>query len=299
MVHGSKQSHTETAQFLFNQNRYLQAHRLTGLTFSDDALKPTCSITCVEAATGAYVSGLHAPFGGIECSDITRLDGMLKELVHVYKVQGAASVTVKQAPAFYQTTSASIHAALLTNGFQLLHADTNQHVPVNRTKTFAAQIDYQKRRSLRILKEKGAHAAVITSVEPDEWYELLLKSRRHKNFPVTVSKEAYEQLGRQLPDLYQYIGVFLDGVLIANAVCVQVTNDVIYYFLAASDPDFDVLSPSLMLIETLYDHACTKNIKVIDLGISSVAGVLNTGLHFFKRQVGALDSEKSTYVYYF
>lgn len=300
MIIESNRSDIETAQFLFNQNKYLHANQLTAVTFLDTVFEPTCQINCVEVQPGVYVSGVRAPFGGIECSDVQALDAALKELIQTCRQRSAKSITIKQAPFFYQTAvAADIHTALLSNGFELLYSDLNQYMPVDVSKSFAGSIDYQKRRSLRLLKEKGAQAVFCSSIESNAWYELYLKSRKHKNYPVTISKEAYEALSKKLPDAYRYVGVFLDGILIANAVWVQVTKEIVYYFLAASDPDFDVLSPSIILIEAIYDQACVEGIKTIDLGISSVEGIVNEGLHFFKRNIGGVDSQKNTYVYHF
>jgi hypothetical protein len=296
MIIESNRLDTETAHFLFNQNRYLQANSLTALTFADKASSPTCFINMIEALPKMYISGLRAPFAGIECSDTNALDTLVKELVETYRKRGDGEIFIKQAPVFYHTAvAADIDAALRSNGFKLLHTDVNQYLPVDAAKSFIGSIDYQKRRSLRILKQKGAQAVFFNAIESDIWYALYLKSRKYKNYPVTISKEQYDLLSIKLPDAYWYVGVFLDGKLIANAVWVQVTKDIVYYFLAASDPDYDVFSPSIMLIEALYDRACAEGIKIIDLGVSSIEGVLNEGLHFFKRNVGGIDSQKNTY----
>ncbi len=296
MIIESNRSNIETAQFLFNQNRYLYAHQLTAVTFSDAVSAAASQVTCVEVQPGVYVSGVRAPFGGVECLDIDALDFIVKELIDTCRTRGARSITIKQAPVFYQTEVASgIHQTLLSNNFQLLYSDVNQYMPVDASKSFINSIDYQKRRSLRMLKQKGAQAVFLNTIQSDDWYALYLKSRAYKNYPVTISKETYDTLSKQLPDVYQYVGVFLGGVLIATAVWVQVTNDVVYYFLAASDPVYEVISPSIMLVEAIYDQAVVRGIKTIDLGISSIEGQLNDGLHFFKRNVGGIDSQKNTY----
>ena len=72
-----------------------------------------------------------------------------------------------------------------------------------------------------------------------------------------------------------------------------------YYFLAASAPDYAHLSPTVLLIEALYIKAVQEKCTYVDLGISSVEGVLNEGLYAFKRHLRAEECLKKNYRFTF
>ena len=50
-------------------------------------------------------------------------------------------------------------------------------------------------------------------------------------------------------------------------------------------------------VQTAYKFCQNKGIRVLDLGISSVDGVLNQGLYNFKRRLGAVECPKRKYIW--
>ncbi|WP_018343568.1 GNAT family N-acetyltransferase [Cytophaga aurantiaca] len=287
------------AQFLFNQYFYLHAHQATVHSFADKTIAPDILLNCVEISEGNYVSGYCAPFAGIECTISTHVSDFIKELKTDLAARRATSLVIKQAPQCYQTNVwEAIHQALLANGFKEEVNETNQYIVVNTERLFVADIDAQKRRRLNNAKKLGMRVELFDRVETDDWYNVYCNARMDKGFPITISKEDYYSLSA-IPDVYTYAGVFLNDRLIANTVFVRVNKEVLYYFIAASDPAYAELSPTVLLIETLYEKAVQENYTLIDLGISSVDGVLNEGLHQFKKHVGAKDCSKRTYTLLF
>lgn len=286
------------ASFLFNQDFYLKNHTASALYFFDQSINPNLLCSIVEVSPGNFVSGYCAPFAGIECRDVQQLQTFVGYIKETCKTLGATSITLRQAPVCYQSTSAAIHEALMKNGFQLKFSDTNQHILVTDA-PFQTILDDQKKRRLAKLKATGARVEILNHIDSETWYDLYVQSRVAKDFPVTISKEAYMDLSSKLSDTYQYAGVYLEDTLLANAVFVKVNQDVLYYFLAASDADYASLSPSVLVLEAMYELAQKQQYKILDLGISSVDGQLNEGLHLFKKHVGAIDSQKNTYEFVF
>jgi len=287
-----------SAQFLFNQDEYLNQHSSSTITFIDKSSAPALVCKFAETEKGIYTSGIKAPFGGIECRSSGDLDFFVKDMLKEFSGRKASAVIIRQSPACYQPVYAeTINDVLLDNGFVLTCSDVNQHISVDAEKVFAEGIDDQKRRRLQKVKSHEARVELYDYIESADWYKLYVKSRQLKDFPVTISKEAYLHLSHQLKDVYTYAGVYMEEKLIANAVFVKVNKDVLYYFLAASDSDYASLSPSVLLVEAMYELAQHQNYKMIDLGISSVDGILNNGLHLFKKHLGGIDSQKNTYTW--
>lgn len=287
------------ASFLFNQDFYLKNQTTSALYFFDQRINPNLLCSIIEVSTGNFVSGYRAPFAGIECKDIHQLHTFIEYIKETCQSLGATSITLRQAPVCYQPeTSAAIHETLMKHGFQIKFSDVNQHISVTDA-PFYTLLDDQKKRRLTKLKSTGARLEILDRIDSDTWYDVYVQSRIVKNFPVTISKEAYMDLSAKISGTYQYAGVYLEDTLLANAIFVRVNEDVLYYFLAASDADYASLSPSVFVLEAMYELAQKQQHKILDLGISSVNGQLNEGLHLFKKHVGAIDSQKNTYEFVF
>ena len=300
MLISSTIAQTLHTQFLFNHFFYLNAHATSIVSFVDKKDAPSISLNCVEASEGNYVSGYCAPFAGIECTLSTEVSVFVKNVLTELAEKNAKSLTVKQAPDCYQPNVCNaIHETFIANGFVEQVREIDQYIIVDPSKVFSVNIDAQKRRRLNNAKKIGMRVELFDRIDSEEWYEVYSRARMCKGFPITISKEAYGSLSEKLPNVYTYAGVFLNEKLIANAIFVRINKDALYYFVAASDPDYAELSPSVLLIEALYEKAVHEKCTLIDLGISSVDGVLNEGLHQFKKHLGATDCSKKTYTFMF
>jgi len=285
-------------EFLFNSKTYLQQSGKNVYTAqaSIGSEYLLCQLTEIEDAV--YVSGYRATFGGIEGSAIIVLDNFIKTILNELRHRNAKSLLIRQAPSLYDSSFAeACQDVLLEHGFRLQSSDINQHIVVDGI--FEDKIDIQERKKLRRLREAGLTCKLYDRVEGDEWFDLLSRAREHKNFPLTLSKEAYYNLSKELPEIYTYAGVFLNERLVANAVFVKISENAIYYFVPASDPEYNYLSPAVLILESMYQLAMDQHCSIVDLGISSVDGILNQGLYKFKKNMGAIDSQKNIYKYTF
>jgi len=288
------------SKFLFNQYFYLIEEGKTSLTFVDNIYKPSLKLTCVETNTNEYVSGYHAPFAGIESDANVDIESFLAEIKLELLKRNARSLEIKQAPSFYQTKqSEEIDKALLKSGFVETTSDCNQYLLINPQIEFEALIEAQKRRRLKNAKKMGMHVQLFEHIDSNDWYQVYAEGRMDRGFPITISKEKYNTLSILRPDVYTYAGVYLHEELIATAIFVRVSKDVMYYFVAASSPRFAHLSPTVLIIEAMYHKAVNEQYAYLDLGVSSVSGELNEGLHAFKRHIGAQNCIKNTYLYTF
>jgi hypothetical protein len=288
------------SKFLFNQYFYLIEEGKSPLTFVDNIYKSSQQLTCVETNKNEYVSGYHAPFAGIESDANVDVESFFVEIKLELLKRNAISLEIKQAPFFYQTQSSEeIHNALLKSGFVETVSECNQYLPINPQIEFEALIEAQKRRRLKNAKKMGMHVQLFEHIDSTDWYEVYAEGRMDRGFPITISKEKYNTLSKLRPNIYTYAGVYLHEELIATAIFVHVSKDVMYYFVAASSPRFAHLSPTVLLIEAMYYKAVNEQCQYLDLGISSVSGELNEGLHAFKRHIGAQDCFKKTYLYTF
>ncbi|WP_299254960.1 GNAT family N-acetyltransferase [uncultured Cytophaga sp.] len=289
-----------STDFLFNQFFYLKNESPKPLLFIDNVHMPKVLLSCVESNKGEYMSGFHAPFGGLEALPSAPVELFLTETIADLRKQDIASLEIKQAPFFYQpNVSIEIHNALVKCGFAESATECNQYLVVDTNIQFDQHIDPQKRRRLKNAKKMGMYVALLDHIDTSDWYKVYAEGRTDKGFPITISEDKYNALYELMPHIYTYAGVYLDEILIATAIFVRVSKNVMYYFLAASAPDYAHLSPTVLLIEALYIKAVQEKCTYVDLGISSVEGVLNEGLYAFKRHLRAEECLKKNYRFTF
>ena len=129
-----------------------------------------------------------------------------------------------------------------------------------------------------------------------DYFLLLANARSRKNIPLSLSLPAIEELFKKFPKNFFLFGILDAQILIAACVGVKINERILYYFLPADHPNYLTDSPSVMLIEQLGEWAKLRGFKLLDLGISSVNGVLNEGLYQFKQKLGGIESEKVVFL---
>jgi hypothetical protein len=82
--------------------------------------------------------------------------------------------------------------------------------------------------------------------------------------------------------------------MIAAAIAIRISSQVLNLFFIDHDSQFDKLSPPVLLIAALYDYCTMNHIPILDLGTSSLPNGPNIGLLSFKMGMGAQPSVKPT-----
>ena len=111
-----------------------------------------------------------------------------------------------------------------------------------------------------------------------------------------MSLEQLQTSINAMPEHYLLFGVYDGNKLIAAAVSVRISRDIMYNFYHGDDVSYRSTSPIVMLVAGIYQYCQQKNISILDLGISSVEGQINQGLFDFKKNLGCESSNKYTYV---
>ncbi len=80
--------------------------------------------------------------------------------------------------------------------------------------------------------------------------------------------------------------------LLAAAICVAVSTRVLYVYAWGEIAGAEALSPVCVLADYLSTFARAQGFDLLDLGTSSIEGIVNPGLLAFKRSLGADESLK-------
>jgi hypothetical protein len=298
------------AGFLFNQWRHLRqqrpgqmpwlvlaVNRQTGLAEARCAIWPDDG----EKAGGPVVSPAAAPFGSVEFAP-TLPDAVLTEFVDVVlkTVQrlGSNQFIIRHYPEIYALEqTVRLRVVLAEKGVQEVANFENSHLAVTDA-PFADGLTAPARRRLRQARQAGLRCAEWPQSQFDEALDFIVQSRARQDYPLTIAPDLLRQLLTDFSDVFR-IKTVLDGDVIASlAVTVQVSPDVLYYFLPVDNLDYRHLSPAILLIEGLYDFCRQNAISLLDLGVSlNDDRTDKPSLLRFKRGLGAQASARLVFLW--
>lgn len=238
-------------------------------------------------------SPIAASFGGFDFDNKLsdkQLFAFVEAVFCWLKTQQIHTIRCVQAPICYQTHYSRLQAILASFGINTI-SETNQHLIISDT-TFSSIINPAAKRRLSKC-EKEDFVLDNSTNNLYEQYAFIQSVRFDKKIPLTITQTGFLSLFENFPESFIPFTLYHNYQIIATCTAVVVIpKQTIYYFLPASDPDYNAFSPSILLIKHLYDYAQAHQFQILDLGISSINGVLNESLFRFKRNLGAITTTK-------
>jgi hypothetical protein len=290
-------SESAECRYLFNTARFLsQQGDFSTVAVEDEGFRGKI---CWSRVNQAGYSPLRAPFGGPDCqgfwsgSAAARLVACLVDELQVAKIQ---TFYLTQPPdAYDQEGNYAFFRLLPEAGFELSHQDLNFHLVVNQP--FRRHLHRSERWKLNKLIRHGFEFQRQQHIRWDEVYAFFLESRRRKGFELSMNRESLEKVFELFPGQYALFSVVKENVTAAMAITIEVSPDIWYIFYTADNLIFRKFSPVVMLHAGIYNLALDHKIKILDLGTSSLKGIVNSGVATFKRSLGGVASLKNTWVW--
>ena len=236
-----------------------------------------------------------SPFGSVYGNEFCTTEILTSFVAEVKKIlirEGIQSIGIKHYPACYDPAMHDmVLEALFNNGFEITCTELNQYLPLHQASKKEV-FDHSKLHLIKKCKEAGFSVAISLSFDADEWYAIIVRARKLRGHPMTIDLDGLRSLNKGNEAYYHFFEVKDGNTIIACAVGVQVTADVMYYYLAADEEEYRNYSPMTFLLDSMYSFAMEKGVKVLDMGISSSNGVLNEGLRWFKKSFGSSEQAK-------
>ncbi|MFT4033744.1 MAG: hypothetical protein QM669_15115, partial [Siphonobacter sp.] len=294
---------TSFERFLFNEARHLRNQMqpgdrvITFLLIQNDCIHAQLSVFCFDSNA---VSPRRATFGGIELNPILPLqylDFFIAAILRWLTLNHVSQLIITQYPqGISAIVSESIAAALLKNGFQIALQELNYHLAVLPDTPLEKIMHRGERWKFRKSKQLGFYFRALPEMPVSTLQNFIVEARLRKGHPVTLPDGLLTQLFDLFPDAFQAFGVFDQETLIALAITIKLNKDTLYTFHLADHADYLQYSPTVTLVEGLWRYAQQLNYKIIDLGIGTAQGKRNEGLIRFKKNLGAIESPKNTYI---
>ncbi|MFN8356689.1 MAG: GNAT family N-acetyltransferase [Spirosomataceae bacterium] len=255
--------------------------------------------SCFVSPSGEALSPFRATFGGIEWANQLSKESLhhfVQKILNWGRRNAIKTIRITQPPSAFNELGGEILQNILTeHGFRREVTELNQHLDLRNDDCFLRFHPSEKRRFRKCVRA-GFEFKELSDADLPAYYELLVEARQRRNYPLSLSLAQLQALFQQFPQHFRLFGVFDGHRLIAGCVGVAVSERILYYFLPFYDETYRNFSPSVLLVEKLGGWAKERHFECLDLGISTVGGSLNAGLHTFKLHLGAIDSEKIVFL---
>jgi len=127
-------------------------------------------------------------------------------------------------------------------------------------------------------------------------YNFLKACKDDKGFEISMTLDQLMKVSSAFPDDFLLTNIILDEKPVAVSISIKVNQFVLYNFYIDHNRFYNFLSPVVILNEGLYQFCQQNGFKMLDLGTSTLHGVINTSLLNFKLRLGAQPTRKVTFV---
>lgn len=173
--------------------------------------------------------------------------------------------------------------------------DVNQHLDLSNWSL--AAMSYGNRKKIQQFNTNGGRIHECNPSMLEESLSVLEFSRTRKGLTLTMQKEHLINNLTKLHNDFRFYTAELNGEVIGAAITVDIgfsTRYVLYW----GDSDLGrKYSVTAAICEFIANSTKMAGITKLDLGVSSVGGTVDAGLHQFKLNLGAVDSSRKTLVF--
>lgn len=282
--------------FLFNRPSHLFLQSAGGWLAYKAIRQGGYSTIYFHLQNNTACSPYRAPFGSFEFQqnlNDEELDRWLSFIQSDLLARCCQHIQIKHYPAaFAPETTRLLKQALTSYRFQIFE-ETTSIISVTQS-PFETKLTVSKRQKLKKCVARFSFSQVELN-HLGKIYSFIADSRKVKGYQLSMSWSDMQQTVEKLPQNFLLFSVEEDHQLVAAAICIQVSDSILYTFYYAHAAAFDKLSPVTQLLQGIYEYAQSHSIKLIDLGTSQVDGKLNPSLLHFKKSVGGKSSAKYTF----
>lgn len=237
----------------------------------------------------------RAPFGGFELDISVREVEFREFLAFIHdtlKGKGIKRIKIVEPPdIFGSDISFDSTEVLYEHNYQVVAADVNHYVNLDDT-VGMEHIHQMERRNFRKALAKGYKWKLESLEVLPEVYSFIERCRAQNDLHVNIKFEDLNRSFKRFPGVYRIFSIRHHDYLAAASITVEANQSILYNFLPASDKRFKADSPMVFLLVSLYKYAKSLGYEVLDLGVSSIEGEIQSGLAEFKERMGALICER-------
>lgn len=287
---------------LFNTEAYASLHaaRFSGIGVRSEHLRtsrntPDGVFHAMQIRPGLFASPGRGPYGGFDVSsdmDEAELAHFIAATEAMLSAAGAQQIDLVLPPFCYSPQHGPRCLAVLCRmGYRVMRQELNQAIVV--TEASLVEIgNYANRKRLNKAARAGLSVRQLDVSEYQVGYNVILENRLKKERSLSMSWQDVQAMIAAFPEQMHIFGAEQDGCIVAAAICVAVNRKVFYVYAWGERIGAESISPVSSIAAYVYMFAQTHGFMLLDLGTSSVDGIVNPGLVRFKQSLGATTSLK-------
>lgn len=167
-------------------------------------------------------------------------------------------------------------------------SESNFHIVVDHRD----DVSKGNRKKQRQFRERGGSVSQVPKADWRVIYDLLVENRLRRGVELSMPWHVFERGLIERPDVFTVWGATLGTEFVGGALTVEISDDTLYVLFWGDTLLGRELSVVASICEKLVEFCRSKNYKVLDLGISSVDGLLDENLARFKSNLGAIQTAK-------
>lgn len=287
---------------LFNTEEYARLHaaRFGGIGVRSEHIRPGRDtpdgvFQAMQIRPGVFASPGRGPYGGFDVSDDMD-EAELADFVATTETKlrsaGAQQVELVMPPFCYGPHSGPrCLAVLCRSGYRVTRQELNQAIVVTEA-SLAERGNYENRKRLNKAARAGLSVRHMDAIDYQAAYSVILENRLKKGRSLSMSWQDVQAMIVAFPQQVYMFGAQLEDRTIAAAICLAVNRRVLYVYAWGECEGAESVSPVSSIAAYVYKFAQQHGFALLDLGTSSVDGIVNPGLVRFKRSLGATTSLK-------
>jgi hypothetical protein len=233
-----------------------------------------------------------APFGGIDFVRRREAVGTVVDLVRSARdwagAEGAETIRVRARPGYFGANEVAVEFALRTLGATVEACEFTLGIELWRYRTSEEYIGSTGRnRLVNGLRAGLVFAPTATEAAWAACYALLAETKRRRDATMKIGLDYLLRLREIFGDRIAMHQLTADGELAAAALVYRIAPEWECLIAWGDDTGWRPKNTMNVLAYHLVRTALAKQVRVLDLGISSVDGVPDDNLIRFKRSIGA------------
>lgn len=286
--------------YLYNQGSFLQLKKYEVQSFYAVDHKKKAIVARIHFAVEASPDGSlcaislpQLPFGSLEYSvDMTlaQLSNFVAFVCDQLAQRGVTSVEIRDCISAYRVDEAKLlHQVLPEQGFSVREKAINHHISVDE-KPFSEKIHRMEAKRLRKCHRHGFTFRQESSEKLKDIYFFLSNCRAERGWQLSMNLNDLQKAVTASKETYCFFSIYESDKRIAASLIVNVNHCISYDFYHDALQSYNAYSPTVLLLEGLYNFCQREKIKLLDLGTSA-----SSGTSVFKGHVGGKIARKLTF----
>lgn len=239
---------------------------------------------------GIVSSPFSATFGGFEfvSEDIKlyQIDAALQSLFDWASGKKVIGIKIIPPPFFYKEDFlAKVTNCMYRAGFETQNMELNYHFQtVKLSETYEQDIWYNAKKNLKKANSFGLVFEKLNASEGKLAYDIIAQNRSERGFPLRLTWEQLVNTNAVIPMDFFLVKTAHDTI--GSAIVYHIAPSIVRIIYWGDLPQFSEYKTMNFLSFQLFKYYKEQDIKMIDIGHSTVDSVPNNGLCEFKESIG-------------